>query len=89
MPPKLPPPLRHQLRQALLSAPDVPWDLIITLNSMTAIEALEARGFKVALRLDEVMAVSGAATPAVALALARLPQVRRIENDWGMEAVAG
>lgn len=87
MPPKLPRPLRQQLLHAAQTAPAMPWDLIVTLSTMDACEALERRGFKIALRLDEVMAVSGSATPAVALALARLRQVRRIESDAGMEAL--
>lgn len=84
---KIDPPLRAHLKRAAVADPDVRLDFIVTLRTMDDSVALTRRGFHIALRLDPVMAVSGSATPSAALALARLPQVRRIELDGEMVAL--
>ncbi|HQZ72136.1 MAG TPA: hypothetical protein PK826_12520 [Anaerolineae bacterium] len=84
---KIDPPLRAHLKRAAAAAPDIRLSFIVTLRTMDASGALTRRGFHIALYLDPVLAVSGTATPSVALALARLPQVRRIELDGEMVAL--
>ena len=84
---KIDPPLRAHLKRAAAAAPDVRLSFIVTLRTMDASGALTRRGFLIALHLDPVLAVSGTATPSAALALARLPQVRRIELDGEMVAL--
>jgi hypothetical protein len=84
---KIDPPLRAHLKRAAAAAPDVRLSFIVTLRTMDASRALTRRGFLIARHLDPVLAVSGTATPSAALALARLPQVRRIELDGEMVAL--
>lgn len=73
--------LRAELRREAKANPDTPLKFIITLRSMEDCDTISKRDFHIDLHLDAVLAVSGTATPRTALALARLPQVRRIEID--------